>query len=308
MTFRLVDAQAAMGFVTKQSSYIETAVNRAPRPEIQYPFLIPVDTSANPWASTVTYYSSNQSGAADWVNGNASDIPLANSTLSKHETPVYMAAIGYGYGLEEISKAMMLGYNLTSEYAMSARRAYEEMVERVALTGDTQKGFYGLVNCPDVTEDTAGTGDWATATTANIIKDINDALTGLSSGTNFIIYADTLLLPYEQYQLLATTMIGSDGAMTVLEWIRRNNVYTAETGQPLMIRGMRGLSGVGAGSTDRMIVYRRNPEVLKLHIPMPHQFRPVFQKNALYFEVPGIFRLGGLDVRRPKEVLYVDGI
>jgi hypothetical protein len=41
---------------------------------------------------------------------------------------------------------------------------------------------------------------------------------------------------------------------------------------------------------------------------MPHQFMPVFQKGPLRWEVPGVFRLGGLDIRRPAEVKYRDNI
>jgi hypothetical protein len=48
--------------------------------------------------------------------------------------------------------------------------------------------------------------------------------------------------------------------------------------------------------------------VLKMHIPMPHRFLPVWQTGPMRFDVPGIFRLGGLEIRRPKAVRYVDGI
>jgi len=41
---------------------------------------------------------------------------------------------------------------------------------------------------------------------------------------------------------------------------------------------------------------------------MPHRFLPVFQGGPLHWVVPGVFRLGGLDIRRPKEVRYIDGI
>jgi hypothetical protein len=75
-----------------------------------------------------------------------------------------------------------------------------------------------------------------------------------------------------------------------------------------MIRGVRGLDEVGTSGTPRMISYRRSPEVLKLHIPMPHRFLPAYQAGPLRYEVPGVFRLGGLDVRLPLEVTYTDNL
>jgi hypothetical protein len=57
-----------------------------------------------------------------------------------------------------------------------------------------------------------------------------------------------------------------------------------------------------------MIAYRRDPQVLKMHIPMTHRFLNVWQTGPLVFDVPGIFRLAGLEIRRPGAVRYVDGI
>jgi hypothetical protein len=34
----------------------------------------------------------------------------------------------------------------------------------------------------------------------------------------------------------------------------------------------------------------------------------VWQRGPIRFDVPGIFRLGGLEIRRPKAVRYIDGI
>lgn len=305
---QLFDAQAALGFVTSQTSHIEREVNATVYPDIQYPFLIPVDTSAHPFAKSVTYYSSDKFGRADWINGNANDIPRAGTELAKHETSVHMAGIGYGYGYEEINQAQMLGMNLQADDAMAARRAYEEMVERVALTGDTQKGFSGLVNNASVTAAAVTTGSWTAATNEDLVlADINELILGIATDTQYTGMADTLLLPYAKMNFLATNRLG-DTQSTLLAFLRENNTYTAMTGQPLTIRAVRGLETAGAAGVNRMVAYRRNPQVLKLHVPMPHRFLPTYQDGPLNFVVPGVFRLGGLDIRRPKEVRYGDGI
>lgn len=308
MAFKLLDAQAALGFVTSQTSYIERQVNEIQYPDIQYPQLVPVDTSANPWAKTVTYYSADKYGKADWINGNADDIPMAGTEMARNETAVYTAGIGYGYGLEEISQAQMLGINLPAQDALAARRAYEEMVDRVAIYGDTSKGFYGLINAPSVTAGTAVTGNWDTATPAQILADINSELIGQYNATLNTAMADTLLLPYGRWLLLTTRMVSDLATETLFSWITRNNAYTAATGQPLKIRAIRGLDTAGAGGTARMVAYRRDPSVVKIHIPMVHRFLPAFQAGPIRWEVPGIFRLGGVDIRQPLLFSYTDGI
>ena len=308
MAFKLIDAQAALGFVLSQTSYIERQVNEVVYPDIQYPSLIPVDVSAMDWAKTVTYFSSDKFGQAKWINGNAGDIPMAGTEMAQHEISVYTAGIGYDYGLQEINQAAMIGRPLTADKAMAARRAYEEFVETVALTGDTSKGFYGLINNPTVTAGSATTGDWETATAAEIMADINSALISQATGTLFTSMANTIVMPYERYLRLATRQVDPANSLSILNWLLMNNAYTAQTGQPLMIRGMRGLLTAGAGGDARLVAYRKDPNVLRLHIPMPHRFLQPFQASPLRIEVPGIFRLGGLDICRPKDVIYLDGI
>ncbi len=96
--------------------------------------------------------------------------------------------------------------------------------------------------------------------------------------------------------------------MTTFDFFTKNNVYTAQTGRPLRIRAVRGLLTAGAGSTARMIAYRRSPNVLKAHVPMRHRFLEPMRTGPLLYEVPGIFRFGGVDVKRPTAMRYVDGI
>lgn len=305
--------QSALSFVVRQGSYIEAQVYRIQYPEIQYPQLVPVDTSAPEWAKSITYFSLDKVGRAAWFNHAATDMRLADVTREKHETTVELAGIGYRWTIEEIAQAQMLNISLPTEKAEACRRAYEEFVDEVAINGDTSKNFLGLANQSAVTQVDAaytGTGSspaWSDKSNAQIIKDFNDALTGVYTSTLQVEMADTVLLPVAAMTFIASKQMDNT-TMTLLEWIKKNNVYTSVTGQPLTVRAVRGLETAGEGSTGRMIVYRRDPQVLKMHIPMPHRFLPVWQTGPLTFDVPGIFRLGGLEVRRPSAMRYVDHI
>ncbi|MQX94858.1 DUF2184 domain-containing protein [Sinorhizobium medicae] len=307
--------QVAMSFLIRQASLIEPTVYAMKYQDIQYPSLIPVDTSAPEWIQSVTYFSMDSVGQAQWFSGLAHDVPKVELTREKFETTVSMAAIGYGYTLEELGTAQLLGMNLTSEKASSARRIAEEKIEQVAFVGDAGKGFTGLVNASTPTATTAPADGASSATTFasktpdQILRDINGQLTGIFTGTLGAEIADTLLLPYSVLLDLSTRRIDAVNQTTILEWIERNNIYTRTTGQPLTIRGVFGfLDTAGAGSTKRMVAYRRSPEVLKMHMPMPFRFLQPWQTGPIKFDVPGIFRLGGVDIRRPKAVRYLDGI
>jgi hypothetical protein len=312
MRRNLVDAQQALGFVTSQTAYIESQVVETMYPDIQYANLIPVDTSAPEWAKSVTYYSSDKVGRAGWFHSYAKDIHVADVERAKHEVGIEMADIGYRYSLEEIGQAMMIpGMNLTADRANAAVRAYEEFVDDAALRGKAEKNFYGIINYPGITtvlaSIEAGHTVWNLKTADAIIQDINDALTGVYVGTLQVEMADTILLPVACLTIIGTKRIANT-PISVLDYIQTKNVYTLTTGRPLTIRGVRGLETAGQGGSGRMVAYRRDPQVLKMHIPMPHRFLPVWQTGPLVFDIPGIFRLAGLEVRRPGSIRYVDGI
>lgn len=308
----MVDAQQALGFLVAQTSYIEPQVVEVQYPDIQYPDIIPVDTSANEWAKSVTYYSTNKVGQAGWFHHLAKDIHVADSERSKFEVGVEMADIGYRYSLEELGQAMMIpGMNLSADRAMAARRAYEEFVDRIALEGDAEKNYSGIMDYPGITTVDAPGGDngneWEVKTGDEILADVNTLLAGMWTNSKTVELADTLLMPVSTMAHIASKRIG-DTTMTVLQFLLANNMYSHVTGRPLTIRAVRGLDTAGSGGNGRIVAYRRDPQVLKMHIPMTHRFMPVWQTAPLVFDVPGIFRLAGLEVRRPGAVRYMDGV
>lgn len=87
-------------------------------------------------------------------------------------------------------------------------------------------------------------------------------------------------------------------------------MYTLQTGRRLNIKAIRGLESADDAGGGRIVVYRNDPGVLKFHIPMPQKFLPVQPENpvGLVFLVPSIFRISGLEIRRPKAMRYIDGI
>jgi hypothetical protein len=308
----LVNDQQAMGFLVSQTAYIEPQVIEIKYPDIQYPQLIPVDTSANEWAKSVTYYSVDKTGKAGWFHARAKDIHVADVDRAKHEVGIEMADIGYRYDLEELGQAMMIpNTNLSADRAIAARRAYEEFVDNAALRGADEKDMSGLLDYPGITtvlaSNDSGDTTWDTKDIDLMMDDINNALSGIYISTLQVEMADTLLLPIAGLTALGNRRIPNTDK-SVMSYIKENNVYTQITGQQLLIRAVRGLETAGQNGSGRMIAYRRDPQVLKMHIPMTHRFLPVWQTGPLVFDVPGIFRIGGLEIRRPGSVRYVDGI
>lgn len=311
---RLYDAQSTMSFAVQQATTIEAGVYRVKYPSFDYAAIVPVVTQGNEWARSTTFFSADFAGTAAWLSGAANDIPYADIDRSMFEHPFSMAGIGYQWNLEELQVAMMLNQPLTSDKATAARRIAERFLYVLATSGDASKGWKGLINQAGVTAgDVAadGTGAvtwWAAKTPDQILRDINAAISGIFTGTAETEMADTVLLPTSAYLDIALRRLDATSETTILDFVRTKNVYTAETGQPLLIRAVRALLTADPGGDGRMVTYRRDPEVVRFHLPMPHRFLPVWQNGPMNWMVPGILRTGGIEVRLPKAMRYSDGI
>ena len=274
---------------------------------------MPIDTSASEWAKSVTFFSVDMVGRADWFNHLARDVPLADITRGRHEVAIEMAAVGYRYTLEELGQAMMVpNVNLTVDRAAAAKRAYEEFVYNKALWGAVEKNWLGLLNHTAPTIINAQQ-TWAyqlglnPVGTTPILNDINSVLSNIWQASMTVEMADTVLLPLKSMAQLAITQLPNT-TMNLAEWIAKNNMYTQQTQGRLNIIGVRGLDTAGAAGQARAVAYRKDPDIVKMHIPMPHRFLPVWQTGPMVFDIPGVFRLAGVEIRRPMAFRYIDGI
>lgn len=313
--------QAATGFVVPQYYNIEQTIYLNKFPSFEYERFMPVVTEGNEWAQGTLFYSGDIAGQAQFMHGGAFDMPYADVTREQFLHAYHMAGIGYEWNLQEINQARIIGQDLPNDKAMAARRVAQQFLWNIAMTGKrasadstSEKNWTGLINDANVTAaDVAadGTGSvtwWADKTPAQILRDINEALTLVYTGTNETEMADTVLLPTVEFLRLSNTLLGTASDTTIMTFLKQNNSYTAETGRPLTIASNRLLATADPGGDGRMVTYRNAPDVLRFHLPMPHRFLPPFHKASMTWEVAGIMRTGGLEVRLPKAMRYSDGI
>lgn len=314
--------QQALAFVQGQAFQVNQRVYETRYPDWDFARLIYVDTSGPEWSPGIMTYTSDMSGQAKWQSGYAKDVPMADVSQAMQTRTHQLAAIGYQWNIEEINTTMNFpGANLPDRRARAARLAYMKFMYDLTLRGNTEKGMTGLVNYAGVVATNApadGTGGstlWVDAngvgqkTPAQIVRDVNLALMGVYMGTNEIELADTLLLPHEALTYAAQTPYSPTTMETILSFIARNNIYTLTTGRELTIRGLRALSEASNdGTTGRMVAYKNDAEYVKLHLPMPHRFLPVYQDGPMNYAVPGIFRTGGVELLTTKAMRYIDQI
>lgn len=313
---QVLDAQAAYALAVQQGRNIETAIYRRRYPNHDYASHVPVVTEGNPWAIGTQFRISDWVGKAKFVSGKAKDIPFVKTTRELASHDFLMVAAGWEWSIEEIEQAALYGVNVRDDDALAGDTAVQHKLYDVCMRGDTEVNWTGLVNSSTVPSALAGaTGSgsstfWSAKSVDNVLLDINTGLSTVRTQTGEVEMADTVRLPPAAFRDIATRRLGTDGSMgTVLDYVRRNNIYTAETGNALDIAPLRDLADASTTTErGRAIYYRKSPEVLRFHLPLPRRVLPVNQTGLMAFEQGVIARTGGLEIRLPKAMFYQDGI
>lgn len=311
--FYAQDAQTGRAFLTPQLHRIETEVYQRKYPSFDFSNFMFVDTSGDMWDVGTVFYSMDSAGRAEFLNGKSFDMPYADNQMAQHTHGFHLAGIGYEWSTQELERAAKLGRALGSDKAMAADQSAQAFLYSIATTGKTpgaaasEKNWTGLFNnasAPSAQVANDGTGPsrlWSAKTPDLILRDINEAINAVESGTGETHVANTLILPTSRYNYIANARV-TDTNSTVLSFLQANN----SAGEALTIKKSRSLETAGTGNSTRMVAYDNSREVVRFHLPGPHEFLAPFQKSSMTYEVGGIMNVGGTEVRLPKAIVYRD--
>lgn len=309
MQMPFADAQAAFPFVIAQGRNIETQVYKKRYPSYAYSDIVPIVTEGQPWAIGTTFFTVDTAGEAKIISGAGTDVPFVSSKRDQASSDFWMIGAGWRWTLEEINQAALYGIDLQATDAMSASDAIERRLYFTFMRGQTEKRTTGFVNSPVVQTFTA-TQTAAAATPVQAYAMVNDLLSTVRTNSAETEWADTIAVPPAVMRKWATQSTGAgDGTLNVLEYIRRNNIYSSEnSGAPLRIVSTRELANAGAGGTGRMVAYRYDREVLRGHLPLPRRVLDPRQASLMGYEQGVIARTGGTEIRLPGAMAYLDGV
>lgn len=295
--FRLDDAGL---FLDRQLEYIRPQVFEVEYADIKYPTILPVTAEAGPGSQTFTYRIMDATGDFKLISDAADDLPRAD--VSQTEKSINIRSFGgsFGYTVQELRAAQMANLSLEQRRASAVRRAYEEKVESVAMFGEGSVSLAGFFN--NATVDVISANKWfstSNVTAQEMLEILNQGVSAIISGSNMKEQPDTILMPYEDYNIVSTTRNSDSSDVTVLEYFLRTNPF---------IRNVEPINQLAAANSslakNRLVVYKRDPQKVQLHIPQPLELFPP-QQRGLEFIVPAHARVGGVALYYPKSVKYV---
>jgi len=268
--------------------------------------LLPVSGEAGPGAESITYRQYDHLGVAKLISSYANDLPRSDVKGREFTSPVRSLGASYGYNLQEVRAAKMVGKPLEQRRANAAKRAVMQLENTIAFKGDSASGLGGFISNPNYSVVSVGAGagggtTFKTKTPDEILKDLNQVANTPFSVTLGVEMPDTMLLPLDQYTLISSTARSANSDTTILEYFLKNNPFIKS------VDWLNELKGAGLGGSDAMMAYRKDPDALTLEIPQDFEQLPV-QEKGLEFEIPCHSRIGGVLIYYPLSIARGDGI
>jgi len=285
-------------YVKAQSYDVKWAENKALA-------LFPVDSSAGPAATEITWRQYTRVGMAKMVSDYAQDFPRVDVYGEEFTVKPHDIGAAYGYSIQEIRRAQMAGFPLETRRADATRRAIEDKINTIAFSGDSATNLNGFMQYTGNTEFTLTSGvggyTWALKTADEILADMNGMVYAVLAATNGVEQPDTMLLPLAQYNAIKTKRLGTYSDTTVMEYFLKTNQY---------IKRIEWLVELATGSDTagtRAMVFKNDADHLQLILPVPfEQFD--YDKEGMAYTIPCLARIAGIVEYYPAAVGFCDGI
>lgn len=295
-----------LAFYISQIGGLETKVYESKFRKIIFHDMIPVDTSQPDWVDNVSYISYNAVTIGKFIGASANDVPQADIEAAISTIPVFLGSSGYSYSLDELRKSSNLRIPIDATKATMAFRGFQEHAQRVGFFGDPDRGITGLFNGANVQLSNSAI-NYATATGSEIVAYLNANLKSVWLNSVETHLPDTQVIDSDSFAIISEREMGTGRDTTVLEYYKKNNLFTAITDQPLDVRQSYELNTAGAGGTKRIMAYEKTPENLVMHMPMSWRQLPP-QANGLKINVAAEYKFGGVEFRYPGSAAYHDNV
>lgn len=249
------------------------------------------------------------------VGTGTTTVPVMQVNTNKNMFKVFTWMHAMQVPFIDQAKLKQIGRSLEDLLNKGIRLNYNKTLDLNVYKGFEKLGATGLLNDPNVTiaeaaNGAADTKTWATKTPDEILDDLNQAITDAWVASEYDLEGmpNHILIPPKQYTLLVTRKVSEAGNISVLEYLKNNNIANNQ-GREIEIQPCRWCVQAGAGKTDRMLVYVNDEDKVNFDITVPitrAMTQPVVDKAA-YLTLYAA-QIGQVKFNYYQPVRYVDGI
>lgn len=295
------------GFLDRQLNHVQTKTYDRRYPELIGRSLVHVSQDIPAGAKTYSWIEYDSAGIAELITSEGTDMRMADVSGKEHVGQIGYYGLGYQFNRLEVLGAQVSGVPLDVRKGTAARQGHEIKIDLAIFFGDKAAGTVGLLNQPNAQSQTLPNSaaaptntKWTSKTADEIIKDVGLVMSKISGESLGIYRANRVLLPIEQYTLIATMPRSTLSDTTVLKFLE--TVYPGVT-----FTGTPRCKGAGLASADRMAVYNDSIDVCDFILPLEFEQLPG-QWEGITYKVPCLSGHGGVRAIHPLSFCYADGL
>lgn len=268
--------------------------------------LLPIDTSVNAGADSYLYIERENTGIAEIIAPDATDIPRADFEQRHRVRGIETIGIGIFYSRQDVRRAAMQGLGgVVQEKTDAANQAHALRMNELMRTGSGQHGLEGFVNHPGIIIEPATTGDWTNplTTAEQIVEDFTEAVNRMYTETEHIEVPNTAIFPIPQWRRITTTPVSTTGDTN------RKILEDLQAAFPEITRWdwEPGLDVVSSSGGPAAMIYRNDPSKVRAIVPlMMEPMEPVVQ--GFGFKLNWESRYGGIMVPKPRSIVRLENI
>lgn len=244
----------------------------------------------------------------------ANDIPVIQADLSKQVARTFSFAEYMVFNRTEREKMLSVGRDPETFLDKGIKLHFEKVLDRNVYVGFSKVSSSGLCNNASIIRSSAAMNasntstQWKDKTADEILMDINAAISAVweENDCSSDALPNHILIPTEQYGQLVTRKVSDDSERSILTYILENNLTRCQ-GKELNIYPLKWCSGVGSGSTDRMVVYINHDSRICFNLTEPlRRFEEEY--SDMRIKIPYYGQFSEVRFLYPTTVRYMDGI
>jgi len=273
---------------------------------------IPINTSLPEGVTSKSINIVSKHGKSKFINKDGSNVERAEASVNRVSFPISYGGIVASWSLQELRESIFMGIPLGTTTIQAAIDACNNHIQDVAFTGDTDSKFTGLLNSASVPVYGSSVPNFLTASGDDLVAFINQLISAIGNATKEIFYREfrrndlIVALPTLAFDGLGRRL-SSTSERTIMDYISKQNVWTARTGKSLVFKSLPEATGMGASGSDRLVVYPMDSRVLEMDMPIAPRTTRVINE-AYSVNAPYEYSISALNVKRGSLMFYADGV
>ena len=303
-------ASAGFRFLIDSMSYIRSQVIKQIFFEISIADYLPVDVGEAAWKSEIVQNLEFYEGgdfSQGFVNQAGSRRAQVNTALSQIRMPVKTWSKKATWNIAQINEAANVGnWDPVEAKLRSLKKNWDLGVQEGAFNG-FDDDMTGLLTNANVNINTTLIGkDVSGMSDSEFQAFVKGLLTAYYSNSNSTRLPTKLIMPTADYLGMATAASATFPNISKLEYLE-NALKKMTMNDGFKILPLTyAQSANNPAAKDRYVLYRDDPETLKLTIPVDLTMNQAYTLNGFDFEQLAYGQVSGVLINRPREVLYFD--